>query len=68
MRIPQDQATEARRAAATRAFVQRRHELYHQYNGADAACEVCGTTRMPAWMRRAQQRRAADLTGAVRHG
>ena len=58
-----DQVTQERRAAATAAFVERRHELYHEYNGVDAACTRCGTTRLPAWLRRAQAR---DLTGQVR--
>jgi hypothetical protein len=63
MRIQNSPEVEARRAAATSAFVERRHALFHEYNGDDAACERCGTDRMPAWMRR---RTAKDLTGAGR--
>jgi hypothetical protein len=59
-----DQTTEQRRADATNAFVERRHELWHQYNGADAACDRCGTNGGPAWLRRkiAQGLPPKDLT------
>lgn len=42
---PTDPVVMARRAAATRAFTERTHTLWHQYNGTDAPCERCGTAR-----------------------
>ncbi len=41
-----------RQKAATAAFMDRAHTLWHEFNGADAACNRCGTERQPAWLRR----------------
>jgi hypothetical protein len=51
-----------RQRTLTTAFMEKRHTLWHQYNGADAACENCGTTGGPAWLRR---QIAKDLTRTV---
>jgi hypothetical protein len=64
---PTTQEVQARRLAATRAFMDRAHTLWHEANGADAACNRCGTTRLPAWVKRAQSGQLVrkDMTGGA---
>lgn len=46
--IKMDKATEQRRSAATIAFKEKAHRIYHERNGEDAPCHNCGNIERAA--------------------